>query len=76
MTGLHRKTKLPIGVVRTGLEVVVVAIGFALGGVVGIGTILYTVSIGPLVQLLLPHFIVELPGFETARSSPPQPPGS
>ena len=74
MTGLHRKTKLPIGVVRTALEVVVVAIGFALGGVVGIGTILYTLSIGPLVQLMLPRFIVELPGFETARSSPPQPP--
>jgi uncharacterized membrane protein YczE len=76
MTGLHRKTNLPIGVVRTALEVVVVAIGFALGGVVGIGTILYTLSIGPLVQLMLPRFIVELPehGFETARSSPPQPP--
>ena len=62
MTGLHRRTRLPIGVVRTGLEVVVVAIGFALGGVVGIGTILYTLSIGPLVQLMLPRFIVELPG--------------
>ncbi len=61
MTGLHRRTGLPVGVVRTGLEVTVVALGWLLGGVVGIGTVLYTLAIGPLVQLLLPLFIVELP---------------
>jgi uncharacterized membrane protein YczE len=61
MTGLHRRTGLSIRVVRTGLEVTVVAIGWLLGGVVGIGTVLYTFSIGPLVQLMLPRFIVELP---------------
>jgi uncharacterized membrane protein YczE len=61
MTGLHRRTGLSIRVVRTGLEVTVVAIGWLLGGVVGIGTVLYTLSIGPLVQLMLPRFIVELP---------------
>jgi uncharacterized membrane protein YczE len=60
MTGLHRRTGLPIGVVRTGLEVVVVVIGWLLGGVLGIGTVLYAVAIGPLVQLLLPVFIVDL----------------
>jgi uncharacterized membrane protein YczE len=58
MTGLHRRTGLSIGVVRTALEVTVVAIGWLLGGVLGIGTVLYTLSIGPLVQLLLPLFIV------------------
>ena len=56
--------------VRTGLEVVVVAIGLALGGVVGIGTVLYALSIGPLVQLMLPHFIVELPGHGSRRLVP------
>ena len=61
MTGLHRRTGLPIGLVRTGLEVTVVAIGWLLGGVVGIGTVLYAVAIGPLVQLMLPRCIVELP---------------
>ena len=61
MTGLHRRTGVSIRVVRTGLEVLVVAIGWVLGGVVGIGTVLYAVAIGPLVQLMLPVFIVELP---------------
>ncbi len=61
MTGLHRRTGLSIRVVRTTIEVVVVVLGWALGGVVGIGTILYTLAIGPLVQLLLPYCIVELP---------------
>ncbi len=61
MTGLHRRTGWSIRVVRTGLDVVVVAIGWLLGGVVGIGTVLYALSIGPLVQVMLPRFIVELP---------------
>jgi uncharacterized membrane protein YczE len=60
MTGLHRRTGASIRVVRTGIEVTVVAIGWLLGGVVGIGTVLYTLAIGPLVQLMLPYFIVEL----------------
>ena len=64
MTGLHRRTGLSIRLVRTSLEVVVVAIGWVLGGVVGIGTVLYAVAIGPLVQLMLPRFIVEVPGAE------------
>ena len=61
MTGLHRRTGLPVGIVRTAIEVTVVALGWLLGGVVGIGTVLYTLAIGPLVQLLLPLFVVELP---------------
>jgi uncharacterized membrane protein YczE len=60
MTGLHRRTGVSLRLVRTGLEVTVVAIGWLLGGVVGIGTVLYAVAIGPLVQILLPWFIVEL----------------
>ncbi len=61
MTGLHRRTGLSIRPVRTALEVTVVAIGWLLGGVVGIGTLLYALAIGPLVQVMLPRFIVELP---------------
>ena len=61
MTGLHRRTGLSIRTVRTALEVFVVAIGWLLGGVVGIGTLLYALAIGPLVQVMLPRFIVELP---------------
>jgi uncharacterized membrane protein YczE len=62
MTGLHRRTSWPIGPVRTGIEVAVVAVGFVLGGVLGVGTVLYAVAIGPLVQRLLPTFVVDLPG--------------
>ena len=62
MTGLHRRTGVSIRLVRTALEVVVVVAGWLLGGVVGIGTVLYALGIGPLVQLMLPWFIVELPG--------------
>ena len=38
MTGLHRRTGVSIRLVRTGLEVTVVVIGWLLGGVVGVGT--------------------------------------
>ena len=61
MTGLHRRTGTSIRVVRTCLEVSVVVLGWFLGGVVGIGTVLYALAIGPLVQLMLPPCIVELP---------------
>lgn len=60
MTGLHRRTGLSLRLVRTSLEVTVVAIGFLLGGVLGIGTVLYAVLIGPLTQLMLPPAIVAL----------------
>jgi uncharacterized membrane protein YczE len=61
MTGLHRRTGVSIRLVRTGLEVTVVVLGWMLGGVVGIGTVVYAVAIGPLVQVMLPLAIVELP---------------
>ncbi|GAB3584501.1 membrane protein YczE [Calidifontibacter terrae] len=60
MTGLHRRTGVSLRVVRTGLEISVLAIGWLLGGVVGIGTVLYAVLIGPLVQFFLPWVIVPL----------------
>jgi uncharacterized membrane protein YczE len=61
MTGLHRRTGLSIRLVRTFMEVTVVAVGFVLGGTVGLGTLLYALAIGPMVQLFLPYAIVELP---------------
>ena len=60
MTGLVRRTGLSIRVVRTALEVAVVLIGLVLGGVLGLGTVLYALGIGPLTQLMLPAWIVEL----------------
>jgi uncharacterized membrane protein YczE len=58
MTGLHRRTGRPIWIVRTSIEVSVVVAGILLGGVFGVGTVLYAVAIGPLVQQLLPLFTV------------------
>jgi uncharacterized membrane protein YczE len=56
MTGLARRTGRSIRLVRTAIEVVVVAAGWLLGGVFGVGTVLYAVTIGPLAQLFLPLF--------------------
>ena len=60
MTGLARRTGLSLRLVRTGLEVAVVVIGLLLGGVLGIGTVVYALAIGPLTQLMLPWFTVDL----------------
>ncbi|MFF4348568.1 YitT family protein [Streptomyces sp. NPDC001530] len=66
MTGLHRRTGRSIRLMRTVIELTVVATGFALGGTVGIGTVLYAVAIGPLAQLFLPVFAVRTaPGGST-----------
>ncbi|MFD4544263.1 YitT family protein [Streptomyces bauhiniae] len=56
MTGLHRRTGRSIRLIRTCVEVTVVTTGFALGGTVGVGTVLYALAIGPLVQFFLRVF--------------------
>ncbi|MCI3226385.1 YitT family protein [Streptomyces sp. NP-1717] len=58
MTGLHRLTGRSVRLVRTGIEVAVVATGYVLGGSVGIGTVAYALAIGPLAQLFLRVFVV------------------
>jgi uncharacterized membrane protein YczE len=54
MTGLVRVTGASVRLVRTSLEVAVVAAGFLLGGTLGAVTVLYALAIGPLTQLFLP----------------------
>jgi len=58
MTGLAARTGWSIRLVRTGLEGVVLAVGWLLGGTVGVGTVLYALAIGPLAQAFLPLFTV------------------
>jgi uncharacterized membrane protein YczE len=53
MTGLQKKTNLPIAVVRTSIEVIVVLLGWFLGGTVGIGTLFYALGVGTAVALFL-----------------------
>ncbi len=55
MTGLAARGH-SIRVVRTGLELTVLASGWLLGGTVGIGTLVYAVSIGPLAHVFIPLF--------------------
>ncbi|WP_031005689.1 YczE/YyaS/YitT family protein [Streptomyces sp. NRRL F-5727] len=73
MTGLHRLTGQSIRLIRTLIEITVVATGFLLGGSVGVGTVLYALSIGPLAQLFLRLFAVPEPaavGTGVAAESP------
>lgn len=56
MTGLHARTGWKIWVVRTGIEGTVLAVGWALGGNVGLGTVAFALLIGPLCQWTLPLF--------------------
>ena len=58
MTGLVRVTGRSVRLVRTGLEVAVVLIGWALGGNLGLGTVLFALSIGPVVHVFLPRLTV------------------
>ena len=51
MTGLQRKSNFPIALVRAFLEITVVSIGWYLGGIVGIGTLLFAFGVGPAVAL-------------------------
>jgi uncharacterized membrane protein YczE len=65
MTGLVRVTGASVRLVRTAIEVTVVAIGWLLGGNLGIGTVLFALTIGPVVHVALP--LLTVPG------APPEP---
>ena len=66
MTGLAKRG-YSIRLVRTVIEVVVLLAGWLLGGTVGVGTVLYAISIGPLVHYLLPLLTLG----ESPRPDPP-----
>ncbi|MGJ7439624.1 YczE/YyaS/YitT family protein [Aquipuribacter sp. MA13-6] len=58
MTGLVRVTGRSTRLVRTSIELSVLAVGWLIGGTVGLGTVLYALAIGPVVQLALGWFTV------------------
>ena len=68
MTALARRG-LPVGRVRFGLELCVLTAGWLLGGTVGIGTVLFTMGIGPIIAWWLPKLALVVP-------EPPEPPRS
>jgi len=71
MTGLHLRTGRSIRLVRTGIELTVLATGFALGGSVGVGTVAYALAIGPLSQFFLRLFAVPVPEPQAHAGPPP-----
>ncbi|NYD55439.1 hypothetical protein [Microbacterium pseudoresistens] len=62
MTGLHRRLNRPIWIVRTAIELVVVLVGWGLGGTVGIGTLAFALLVGPLCQYFLRIFAIRQRG--------------
>jgi uncharacterized membrane protein YczE len=71
MTGLAaRYPRLSIRLVRTAIEITVLAVGWLLGGSVGVGTVVYALAIGPLTQAFLPIFTVR----SVDGRRPPTPP--
>ena len=50
MTGIQKKTNLSFSLTRTLIELCAVALGWYLGGIVGIGTVIYALGIGPFVS--------------------------
>jgi len=58
MTGIHHRWGVKIWIVRTSIEVVVLSIGWILGGNVGVGTVAFALLIGPMVNITMPFFLV------------------
>ena len=61
MTGIIRRTGGSVRLIRTGIEIAVVGIGWLLGGTLGFSTAAYALFIGPLVQIFLPRLTVAPP---------------
>jgi uncharacterized membrane protein YczE len=60
MTGIHRRWGWRLWIVRTSIEVVVLSVGWLLGGNVGVGTIAFAVLVGPMVNVTIPLLTVPL----------------
>jgi uncharacterized membrane protein YczE len=65
MTGIHNRYGWKLWIVRTGIEVTVLAVGWLLGGQVGIGTLAFALLVGPMVGVTLPLLTVPV-----ARTAP------
>ncbi|WP_055566409.1 YczE/YyaS/YitT family protein [Streptomyces atriruber] len=68
MTGAAAMTGLSLRRVRTLIELAVLALGWLLGGTVGVGTVLYAVAVGTVTQFFLPRFAYRSPRDEPRES--------
>ena len=71
MTGLAARGH-SIRVVRTSIELTVLAAGWLLGGTVGVGTVLYAVAIGPLAHVFIPLMSVRRPEAQAPADAAPE----
>lgn len=69
MTGIHHRWGWKIWIVRTSIEIVVLVLGWLLGGTVGIGTLAFALLIGPMVNVTLPLLLVPAARRGAAASS-------
>ncbi|GGU07855.1 YczE/YyaS/YitT family protein [Nocardioides albus] len=69
MTGLHERTGAPVWLCRGGVEITVLAVGWMLGGLVGVGTVAEALLIGPLVHRTLPFFRTVYAGRSAAAAA-------
>jgi len=60
MTGFARRTGWSIQRVRTCIEIVVLALGVVLGGVAGIGTVVFALGVGPITQFFMRYLVLRL----------------
>jgi uncharacterized membrane protein YczE len=61
MLAISARSRARVGVVRALLEASVLAVGWLLGGAIGVGTLLYAFGIGPAIELTFKLLRVELP---------------
>lgn len=74
MTGIHRRWGWRIWIVRTSIEIIVLGVGWLLGGNVGIGTLAFALLIGPMVNVTLPLLRVpESPVSVSPETAEPHP---
>ena len=69
MTGLAARGR-SIRVVRTSIELSVLAIGWILGGSVGVGTVVYALGIGPIAHIAIPRLAIAKPAETPATDQP------
>ncbi|MEJ8652373.1 hypothetical protein WKI65_30875 [Streptomyces sp. MS1.AVA.3] len=56
MTGASAATGRSLRLIRTLIEITVLAVGWLLDGSVGVGTVLYALTVGPTTQFFMPWF--------------------
>ena len=75
MTGLHRRTGWPIGLVRTLIEASVLVAGWAMGGNAGWGPLVFALSIGPMCAVTMRWFVASQHAWRGGADPGPAPHG-